>query len=93
MHTADFVNTPVVGGHLTAGNPYINPHVTRPARFPSSDGYQPLDRKHLGHTFSDCTTAPRHGPVSSFYPLVPFYRHRDERTRLATIKARLKEAS
>ena len=27
--------------NLTAGNPYVNPHVTRPALFPPSDGYQP----------------------------------------------------
>jgi len=27
--------------NLTAGNPYVNPHITRPALFPPSDGYQP----------------------------------------------------
>ncbi|MFZ5918800.1 MAG: NADH:flavin oxidoreductase [Chloroflexota bacterium] len=154
--------------NLTAGNPYVNPHITRPARFPPSDGYQPpedplvgvtrqvavcaelkrlfpglgivgsaytylqewlphvaqhnvragrvdfvglgrmllaypdfpadvlagrpLDRKRLCRTFSDCTTAPRHGLVSGCYPLDPFYHDRDEGQRLAAIKARRKEA-
>lgn len=27
--------------NLTAGNPYVNPHITRPARYPPSDGYEP----------------------------------------------------
>jgi 2,4-dienoyl-CoA reductase-like NADH-dependent reductase (Old Yellow Enzyme family) len=154
--------------NLTAGNPYVTPHITRPARFPPSDGYQPPedplvgvarqvavcaelkrrfpglaivgsaytylqewlphvaqhnvrtgradfvgvgrmllsypdypadvlagrppDRKRLCRTFSDCTTAPRHGLVSGCYPLDPFYKGRSERERLAAIKARLKEA-
>ena len=153
--------------NLTAGNPYVNPHITRPALFPPSDGYRPpedplrsvarqvavcaelkrrfpdlaivgsaytylqewlphvaqhnvrtgrvdfaglgrillsypayaadvlsgqlLDRKRLCRTFSDCTTAPRHGLVSGCYPLDPFYRGRGEREQLAAIKARLKE--
>ncbi|MFN2226797.1 MAG: NADH:flavin oxidoreductase [Anaerolineae bacterium] len=153
--------------NLTAGNPYVNPHVTRPARYPPSDGYlppedplagvarqvaacatlkarfprlaivgsaytylqewlphvaqhnvragrvdfvglgrmllaypefaadvlagRPLDRRRLCRTFSDCTTAPRHGLVSGCYPLDPFYEGQDDGRRLAAIKARLKE--
>jgi 2,4-dienoyl-CoA reductase-like NADH-dependent reductase (Old Yellow Enzyme family) len=155
--------------NLTAGNPYVNPHIVRPATFPPSDGYQPPedplvgvtrqvamcaelkqqfpdlvivgsaytylqewlphvaqhnvrtghvdfvglgrmllsypdfpadvlagqppDRKRLCRTFSDCTTAPRHGLVSGCYPLDPFYKERSEREQLAAIKAQLKEAS
>ncbi len=146
----------------TAGSPYTNPHVQRPALFPPSDGYLPpedpllgvvrqieataeLKRRHPGlcfvgsgysylqewlprvaqcavrtgltdlvglgrlalsypnlpadvlagrplatpllcRTFSDCTTAPRHGMVSGCYPLDPFYRERPERERVRTIK-------
>ena len=153
--------------NLTAGNPYVNPHVGRPALFPPSDGYQPpedplagvarqagvcatlkqrfpnllivgsaysylqewlphvaqynvrtgrvdlvglgrmllaypdfpadvlagrpLDRRRICRTFSDCTTAPRHGLVSGCYPLDPHYRDLPESQRLAAIKARLKE--
>lgn len=153
--------------NLTAGNPYVNPHVTRPARFPPSDGYlppedplagvarqvaacatlkeqfprlaivgsaytylqewlphvaqhnvrtgrvdfvglgrlllaypefpadvlagRPPDRRRLCRTFSDCTTAPRHGLASGCYPLDPFYGGRDDGQRLAEIKARLEE--
>ena len=153
--------------NLTAGNPYVNPHVTRPARYPPSDGYlppedplagvarqvavcaalkarfprlaivgsaytylqewlphvaqhnvragrvdfvglgrmllsypdfpadllagRPLNRKRLCRTFSDCTTAPRHGLVSGCYPLDPFYKDGADGQRLAEVKARLKE--
>ena len=27
--------------NLTAGSPYYNPHIQRPAAYPPSDGYQP----------------------------------------------------
>ncbi|MGD8792892.1 MAG: NADH:flavin oxidoreductase [Anaerolineae bacterium] len=148
--------------NLTAGNPYVNPHIVRPASFPPSDGYlppedplvgvarqvavctelkqhfpslaitgsaytylqewlpyvaqhnvraghvdfvglgrmllsypdfaadvlagQPADRKRLCRTFSDCTTAPRHGLVSGCYPLDPLYKGRGEAHKLAEIK-------
>lgn len=134
---------------ITAGSPYYNPHMQRPAIFPPSDGYlppedplvgvarqidatarlkrefpslaivgsaysylqewlphvaqpvvrhgmadfvglgrmvlsypelaadvlagQPLRRKQICRTFSDCTTGPRLGLVSGCYPLDPFY--------------------
>jgi 2,4-dienoyl-CoA reductase-like NADH-dependent reductase (Old Yellow Enzyme family) len=134
---------------ITAGSPYYNPHMQRPAAFPPLDGYQPpedplwgvarqiqatarlkakfpdlafvgsaysylqewlpnvgqhavasgmtdfvglgrmvlaypdlpadvlagqpLRRKSICRTFSDCTTGPRLGMVSGCYPLDPFY--------------------
>jgi NADPH2 dehydrogenase len=146
----------------TAGSPYYNPHVIRPAAFPPSDGYlppedplvgvarqigatawlkarhpaltvvgsgysylqeclplvgqrsvrdggvdfvglgrmvlsypelpsdtlagRPLARKRICRTFSDCTTAPRHGMVSGCYPLDPFYKALPERERVNQIK-------
>jgi NADPH2 dehydrogenase len=151
----------------TAGSPYTNPHIQRPAFFPPTDGYRPPEdplvgvarlqaatralaaacpdvlvvasgltylQEHLAHvaqamvapaadgsrwadvvglgrmalsypdlpadvlagrpvqrralcrTFSDCTTAPRHGLVSGCYPLDPFYRERPERVVLAAAK-------
>ena len=146
----------------TAGSPYYNPHIQRPATFPPSDGYQPpedpligvarqinttaelkrrypnlfmvgsgysylqdwlphvaeavvrtgmadsiglgrmvlsypelprdvlggrgMARKKICRTFSDCTTAPRHGMVSGCYPLDPFYKSRPEWTELKTVK-------
>ena len=138
----------------TAGSPYYNPHIQRPAAFPPSDGYlppedplvgvarqieateklkqaypdmvivgsgysylqdwlahvgqnvirrgaadsiglgrmvlsypdlpadvlagQPLKRKQICRTFSDCTTAPRNGLVSGCYPLDAYYKQRPE---------------
>ncbi len=153
-----------LGIHLictTAGSPYYNPHIQRPAAFPPSDGYQPpedplvgvarqiavtaelkrrhpdlilvgsgysylqewlphigqrvvrdggadfiglgrmvlsypefpadvlagqpLVRRQICRTFSDCTTAPRNGMVSGCYPLDPFYKQRPERERLVQL--------
>ncbi|HEY7314042.1 MAG TPA: NADH:flavin oxidoreductase [Gemmataceae bacterium] len=47
---------------------------------------RPLDRKRLCRTFSDCTTAPRHGLVSGCYPLDAFYKELPEAQTLARIK-------
>ena len=47
---------------------------------------RPLRPRSLCRTFSDCTTAPRHGLVSGCYPLDPFYKERPERVELARIK-------
>jgi 2,4-dienoyl-CoA reductase-like NADH-dependent reductase (Old Yellow Enzyme family) len=147
---------------LSAGSPYYNPHVQRPALFPPSDGYDPpedplvgvarqllataeLKRSHEGilivgsaysylqeylphvaqaavrhgwtdfvglgrvalsypgfpadllegrpvrtallcRTFSDCTTAPRHGLPSGCYPLDDYYRKSPEAAQLREIK-------
>lgn len=147
---------------ITAGSPYYNPHLTRPALFPPSDGYlppeepfkgvkrhidvtyelkkafpelviigsgysylqewlpnvaqyvlrngmadsvgfgrmvlsyptmpadmtagRPLVRNTLCRTFSDCTTAPRHGMVSGCYPLDPHYKKMPEAEQLKAIK-------
>ncbi len=149
---------------VTAGSPYYNPHIQRPALFPPSDGYlppedplagvarqiavtaqlkqhrpdlilvgsgytylqewlphvaqavirngqadfvglgrmvlsypelpadvlagKPLQRKRLCRTFSDCTTAPRHGLISGCYPLDDFYKHRPEGEELLRIKGK-----
>lgn len=154
---------------VSAGSPYYNPHIQRPAYFPPSDGYQPpedplvgvarlqaaarqlaaahpelvvvgsglsylqefvghvaqplvrerwmdvaglgrmalsyptlpsdllagrpLERRFLCRTFSDCTTAPRHGLVSGCYPLDPFYKERPERAELAQIKRRVRRGA
>jgi NADPH2 dehydrogenase len=47
---------------------------------------QPLKRKLLCRTFSDCTTAPRNGLVSGCYPLDEFYKEREEAGILAALK-------
>jgi NADPH2 dehydrogenase len=136
--------------NLTAGSPYYNPHIQRPALYPPSDGYQPpedpligvarqmhvtrclkqrfprliivgsaysylqdflpnvaqaavrggwvdcvglgrmvlaypellyqssegqpMNRKSICRTFSDCTTAPRNGLPSGCYPLDSYYK-------------------
>jgi 2,4-dienoyl-CoA reductase-like NADH-dependent reductase (Old Yellow Enzyme family) len=148
--------------NLTAGSPYYNPHIQRPALYPPSDGYQPpedplvsvarqmdvvrrlkqqfadlilvgtgytylqdflphvaqaavrggwvdcvglgrmvlsypelpldviagrpLARKRLCRTFSDCTTAPRHGLPSGCYPLDGFYKSTGAAAQLKQIK-------
>ncbi len=147
---------------VTAGSPYYNPHVQRPALFPPSDGYAPpedplrgvarqieatarlkadfpglvfvgsaysylqewlpnvaqrvlregkadfiglgrmvlsypdmaadvvegraLRRTSLCRTFSDCTTAPRHGLPSGCYPLDAYYAGRPEAARVRQVK-------
>lgn len=147
---------------LTAGSPYYNPHIQRPALFPPSDGYQPpedplagvarqlnvaaqlkrhrpdlvmvgtgysylqewlpnvaqavvregwidsvgvgrmalaypemvadtlagnpLQRKRICRTFSDCTTGPRNGLVSGCYPLDDFYKSHPQRELLEAAK-------
>lgn len=50
-----------------------------------------LDRRKLCRTFSDCTTAPRHGLVSGCYPLDEFYKRREERVQLAAIKRGMRQ--
>ncbi|MBX3314100.1 MAG: NADH:flavin oxidoreductase [Actinobacteria bacterium] len=53
---------------------------------------RPLDAGLLCRTFSDCTTAPRHGLVSGCYPIDDFYKTSDDRARLIEIKRRAKAA-
>jgi 2,4-dienoyl-CoA reductase-like NADH-dependent reductase (Old Yellow Enzyme family) len=153
---------------ISAGNPYHNPHIQRPALFPPSDGYlppedplagvarlidigaglkqkrpsrvfvgsgysylqewlpnvaqnvvrtgqtdfvglgrmllsypemptdiledRPLQRRKICRTFSDCTTAPRHGMVSGCYQLDDFYKNRPEFKELQKIKAKISQA-
>lgn len=51
---------------------------------------KPQQRKKVCRTFSDCTTAPRHGIVSGCYPLDPYYKDRPEAKSLKDVKASLK---
>jgi NADPH2 dehydrogenase len=154
---------------ITAGSPYYNPHLMRPAMFPPSDGYlppedplvgtarqisvvkelkkrcpnvtlvgsaysylqeflpnvaqhvvrnrwadfvglgrmmlaypdlvadvlagNPLQRKHICRTFSDCTTAPRNGMVSGCYLLDEYYQRRPEAKDLEAVKHKRREES
>lgn len=48
---------------------------------------QPMARKKICRTFSDCTTAPRNGIISGCFPLDPFYKDMPERDQLLAIKA------
>jgi 2,4-dienoyl-CoA reductase-like NADH-dependent reductase (Old Yellow Enzyme family) len=49
-----------------------------------------LQRKLLCRTFSDCTTAPRHGLVSGCYPLDTFYKQLPECDKILEIKQSLR---
>jgi 2,4-dienoyl-CoA reductase-like NADH-dependent reductase (Old Yellow Enzyme family) len=48
-----------------------------------------LQRKLVCRTFSDCTTAPRHGLISGCYPLDEHYKRLPQRDALTEIKQRL----
>jgi NADPH2 dehydrogenase len=45
-----------------------------------------LDTKYICRTFSDCTTAPRHGLVSGCYPLDHFYKETEAAEKVKEIK-------
>jgi 2,4-dienoyl-CoA reductase-like NADH-dependent reductase (Old Yellow Enzyme family) len=155
--------------NLTAGSPYYNPHLQRPALYPPSDGYrppedplvgvarqmeaarvlkqrfpdlmivgsaysylqdflpyvaqaalgegwidcvgigrmvlsypellwhaangQPMQRKLICRTFSDCTTAPRNGLPSGCYPLDGHYRDSELAERLKRVKSEFIDSS
>lgn len=49
-----------------------------------------LARKRVCRTFSDCTTAPRHGLVSGCFPLDPYYKDLPEAEQLHDVKRNLK---
>lgn len=51
-----------------------------------------LVRNRVCRTFSDCTTAPRHGMISGCWPLDDFYKRRPEREQLARVKREAKAA-
>lgn len=46
----------------------------------------PLQRKQICRTFSDCTTAPRNGIVSGCYPLDKFYKDTEQYSQLMALK-------
>jgi hypothetical protein len=52
-----------------------------------------MARKKICRTFSDCTTAPRHGLISGCYPLDPFYKSKPEAGRLKAIKTRTPDSA
>jgi 2,4-dienoyl-CoA reductase-like NADH-dependent reductase (Old Yellow Enzyme family) len=47
----------------------------------------PLARKRICRSFSDCTTAPRNGLISGCYPLDAFYKEQPEAEKVKAIKA------
>lgn len=157
----------VAAVNISAGSPYYNPHMQRPAIFPPSDGYQPpedplvgvarqihvarqckqaypllpmvgsaysylqdylphvaqavvragwidlvglgrmvlsypelpadtlggrpMPRKKVCRTFSDCTTAPRHGLVSGCFPLDPHYKQLPAAAELLEVKRQIRD--
>ncbi|MEX2173893.1 MAG: NADH:flavin oxidoreductase [Pirellulaceae bacterium] len=48
------------------------------------------ERKKICRTFSDCTTAPRHGLASGCYPLDPFYKQRPEAEAVKRVKQEMR---
>ncbi|MEQ8674869.1 MAG: hypothetical protein RLP44_22370 [Aggregatilineales bacterium] len=52
-----------------------------------------LQRKRICRTFSDCTTAPRHGMVSGCYPLDPLYKDSPQYEQVMAIKKEIKVTS
>ncbi|MGY8767706.1 MAG: oxidoreductase [Pirellulales bacterium] len=50
-----------------------------------------MTRKKVCRTFSDCTTAPRHGIISGCYPLDPYYKELPEAAEVKRIKKDLKK--
>jgi len=53
----------------------------------------PLKRKQICRTFSDCTTAPRNGMVSGCYPLDNFYKETEQYDKLMELKKENKVTS
>jgi 2,4-dienoyl-CoA reductase-like NADH-dependent reductase (Old Yellow Enzyme family) len=51
---------------------------------------RPLVRKAICRTFSECTTAPRHGMISGCFPLDDFYAARPEAAEVEAVKARIR---
>jgi hypothetical protein len=47
---------------------------------------EPLQRKSICRTFSDCTTAPRNGLVSGCYPLDAFYKQSSQHAQVLAAK-------
>jgi hypothetical protein len=49
-----------------------------------------LQRKLVCRTFSDCTTAPRHGLISGCYPLDAYYKRLPQADEVKRVKQELK---
>jgi len=52
-----------------------------------------MARKKICRTFSDCTTAPRHGMISGCYPLDAHYKQLPEAAEVAAVKQRIAHAT
>ncbi len=50
-----------------------------------------LQKRSICRTFSDCTTAPRHGVISGCYPLDSYYKELPEAAQVKAIKKQLKQ--
>ncbi len=64
-------------------------HPELPARVLRGEG---LERRLVCRTFSDCTTAPRHGMVSGCWPLDEHYKSRPDRVELTKVKRAAEQA-
>lgn len=53
---------------------------------------EPMARRRICRTFSDCTTAPRNGLVSGCFPLDPYYKKLPEAVQLRAIKVAASQA-
>src|SRR5262249_12840524 len=51
---------------------------------------QPINRKAVCRTFSDCTTAPRNGLPSGCYPLDSYYKDSEWMSKLQMVKTNIK---
>lgn len=47
---------------------------------------EPLDKRRVCRTFSDCTTGPRNGMISGCFPLDPYYRALPEADRVKALR-------
>ena len=50
-----------------------------------------MQRKKVCRTFSDCTTAPRHGIISGCYPLDEYYKRLPERAQVVESKQKMRD--
>ena len=53
-------------------------------------GGEPLQKKRICRTFSDCTTGPRNGMLSGCFPLDPYYKAMPEAARVKAIRNAMK---
>jgi len=90
-HFANVGQALVEGGwmHSVGLGRMVLSHPELPARVMRGEG---LERRLVCRTFSDCTTAPRHGMVSGCWPLDEHYKSRPDRADLVKVKRAAEEA-